>query len=342
MKIHTIFFPKKVVIGHKALKMIDNVLNDIVPNGNERIIVFTDEYSQSYLSLINSTIRNYDFHMVSNETGNIINQINQYSAVISLGGWKIINFAKHISHKYHIPLISIPTTISNEDVVNPKIVYKINGSYKFLISNLPAAIIIDLSMINKNSKEEILSGLCDILSKSNAISDLELCYNKKCKYYSEYAVLLIKTSIQIVLKNLLEICAGKEAGLQTLIEALIGCGFAMGISNSRYVCEGAEHLFLYALESVEGYYNLNHGKICLIGAIIGQYLHGRNWLKMKRILEQIKIFSDIKSFKLTRQNIIRALELAPKLDSDLCTIFSRVRININNIIEILKECEIID
>lgn len=347
MKIHTISFPKKVIVGHKALRMIDEVLDDFILNNNDKIIIFTDEYSQSYLQSINS-IKSYDLYTVSNKTKsnktNIIinNNINQYSVIIGLGRWKTINFAKYISYKSGIPLISIPTTISNEDLVNPKIVYKVNDNYKFLISNLPTVIIIDLNIISRNSKEEVLSGICDILSKLNAISDLKLYYNKYKQNYSEYAILLVKTSIQTVLRNLPKICAERESGLQTLIEALIGCGFAMEISGSRYVCEGAEHLFFYALESIEEHYNLNHGEICLIGAIIGQHLHGRNWFKMKRIINQIKTFSDRESFKLNKQSIIRALQLAPKLDNNSYTIFSKVKVNIGSIIEVLKEYEIID
>lgn len=340
MKVHTIFFPKKVIVGHKTLRMINEVLDDFISNNNDKIIVFTDEYSRSYLSSVN--IKSYDLYIVSNKMGIIINNINQYSIIIGLGKWKTINFAKYISYKYRIPLISIPTTISNEDLVNPKIVCKVNSNYKFLISNLPAVIVIDLNIISRNSREEILSGICDVLSKLNAINDLELYRSRYRQSYSEYATLLVKTSVQTVLRNLPNICARKESGLQTLIEALIGCGFAMGISGSRYVCEGAEHLFFYALESIKEYYNLNHGKICLIGAIIGQYLHGRSLFKIRKIIDQIKTFSDKENFKLNKQSIIRALQLAPKLDVNSYTIFSKVKIDVDNILKVLKECGIVD
>lgn len=334
------FFPKKVIIGHKVLGMIDDILSKLISD-NKEVIILIDENSQSYLSLI-SNIGNYDFYIVSNEKNTVTNLANKYSVAIGLGGWKTVNSAKHISYKCRIPLVSIPTTISSEDLVNPKVTYKMNSNYKFLISNLPTAIIIDLDIISKNPRDEVLSGLGDVISKINAISDLKLHCNRCKQHYSEYAVLLIRTSIQIVLKNLLEVCMRRKRGLQTLIEALIGCGFAMGISGSRYVCEGAEHLFLYALKNVENRDDLNHGKICLIGAIIGQYLHGKNWFKIKRILDQVKAFIKLENFKLSKQSVVKALQLAPKLDNDSCTIFSKVKVNINNIIEILRECEIIE
>lgn len=333
-------FPKKVIIGHKVLGMIDDILNKLM-SGNKGAIILMDENSQSYLSLINN-IENYDFYIVPNGKDAITNLTNRYSVAIGLGGWKAVNSAKRISYEYRIPLVSIPTTISSEDLVNPKVTYKMNSDYKFLISNLPIAIIIDLDIICKNSNDEVLSGLGDVISKINAISDFKLYCSRCRQYYSEYAISLIKTSIQVVLKNLIEVCMRGERGLQTLIEALIGCGFAMGISGSRYVCEGAEHLFLYALKNIEDSSNLNHGKICLIGAIIGQYLHGRNWFKIKKVLDQIRAFTKLEDFKLNKQSIVKALQLAPKLDNDSCTIFSKVKVNISNIIEILNECEIVD
>jgi glycerol-1-phosphate dehydrogenase [NAD(P)+] len=67
-----------------------------------------------------------------------------------------------------------------------------------------------------------------------------------------------------------------------------------------------------------------HGEQCGVGSILTAYLHNANWKRIKNTLKKIGAPTTAKDLGVKSKNIIKALEMAPKIRPERYTILHKL------------------
>lgn len=260
--------------------------------------------------------------------------------VFGVGGGTKIDVAKLSSARQQVPFISIPTTASHDGIASP--LSSIKGFEKpySVMAQAPVAIIADTNIIIQSPWRSIISGCGDVIAKFTAVRDWKLAHKEKKEYYGGYAASLAMMSAKLVIENADVIKPDNEEGLRVLIEALISCGVAMSIAGSSRPCSGSEHLFSHALDIIKPN-NAMHGEKCGVGAIMMAYLHKMNWRKIRDKLKKLGAPITADELGLTREDVIKALEMAATIRPERYTILNKTNLNSENCEKIAKITEVI-
>ena len=133
----------------------------------------------------------------------------------------------------------------------------------------------------------------------------------------------------------------QDEGLRVLLEALISCGVAMSIAGSSRPCSGSEHLFSHALDRVKSNQAM-HGEQCGVGAILTAYLYRANWQSIKKTLKQLGAPTTAAELGVKDSDLIKALELAPKIRPERYTILHKLNLNTEACEKVAKATGTID
>jgi glycerol-1-phosphate dehydrogenase [NAD(P)+] len=133
-------------------------------------------------------------------------------------------------------------------------------------------------------------------------------------------------SAKLVNENAKLITPENNEGLRILLEALISCGVAMSIAGSSRPCSGSEHLFSHALDLIDSNHAM-HGEQVGIGSILIAFLYGSNWQRIKNTLKQIGAPTTAYELGVKEMDVVKALEVAPKIRPERYTILHKLNLN---------------
>ena len=85
-----------------------------------------------------------------------------------------------------------------------------------------------------------------------------------------------------------------------------------------------------------------HGEQVGIGSILTAFLHGSNWQRIKRTLEEIGAPTTAKELGVKDQDIVKALELAATIRPERYTILQKLRLNYDSCQTVAKATGVID
>jgi len=260
--------------------------------------------------------------------------------VFGVGGGTKIDVAKLGAAKQKTPFISIPTTASHDGIASS--LSSVKGFEKpySIMAQAPVAIIADTSIIMQAPWRFAVSGCGDVIAKITAVKDWKLAHEEKGEYYGDYAASLALMSAKLVMENAEIIKLENENGLRILIEALISCGVAMSIAGSSRPCSGSEHLFSHALDIVRPN-NAMHGEKCSVGTIMMAYLHRINWRRIKDKLKMLGAPTTADELGLTKEEVIRALEIAATIRPERYTVLNKTDLSRENCEKIARITEVI-
>jgi glycerol-1-phosphate dehydrogenase [NAD(P)+] len=260
--------------------------------------------------------------------------------VFGVGGGTKIDVAKLGSARQEIPFISVPTTASHDGIASP--LSSIKGFEKpySVMAQAPIAIIADTNIIMQSPWRSVVSGCGDVIAKFTAVKDWKLAHKEKNEYYGEYAASLALMSAKLVMQNADLINSKSEEGLRVLIEALISCGVSMSIAGSSRPCSGSEHLFSHALDLITTKHAM-HGEQCGVGAIMMAYLHNANWKGIKKTLEKLEAPVNADGLGVERENVVKALEMAPQIRPERYTILNKLNWKREDFERLAKVTEVI-
>ncbi|MGO8805408.1 MAG: NAD(P)-dependent glycerol-1-phosphate dehydrogenase [Candidatus Bathyarchaeia archaeon] len=309
---------KRLHLKGKALVMSDAVCYDLA---GKTVSDFLAEAGLSVDFLLVKTMTAKDIAEVENQIKDLKPQV-----LFAVGGGTIIDAAKVSSRSQNIPFISIPTTVSHDGIASP--LASIKGSDKpySVLSQAPLAIIADTEVISKAPWRFVISGCGDVIAKFTAVKDWKLAHMEQNEYYGEYAASLALMSAKLVAQNAKLIVNHEDEGLRVLLEALISCGVAMSIAGSSRPCSGSEHLFSHALDIVNSHHAM-HGEQCGVGSILSAYLYKSNWQRILSSLKLIGAPTTAKELGVKDDDVIKALELAPKIRPERYTILHKLNLD---------------
>ncbi|MCS7097188.1 MAG: NAD(P)-dependent glycerol-1-phosphate dehydrogenase [Candidatus Methanomethylicia archaeon] len=336
MSVHKISLPQKVIVGKNAINQICHVCYELKlcnktviltgPNVNkiagEKVYdILCNANIQSELFVV----KDFSTYGVENISEKIRN-LRDVSAIIGVGGGRVIDLTKLISFKTNVPYISVPTAASHDGIASPIVSMKSNNKKFSIIVNPPISIIADSEIIARAPYKLTASGCGDIIAKFTAVKDWKLANKRIGEYYGDYAASLALMSAKLVVKYASEIRHLTDDSIRTVIEALISCGVAMCIAGSSRPCSGAEHLFSHALEILAKKPAL-HGEQCGVGTIIMTYLHKGYWKRIKDTLSMVGAPTNAKELGVDEYEIIEAIVKAKDVRSDRYTILNEKEIS---------------
>jgi len=332
---HYMQLPREVIVGKGTLSSIPDVVRRLGLKG--KALVMSDQ--QCY-ELAGKTVSGFleqsglvvDFLQVKTMTMTDVLAIEeqietlQPQVLFGVGGGTIIDSAKVSSGKLKIPFISVPTTVSHDGIASP--LASIKGSDKpfSVMSQAPLAIIADTQVIAKGPWRFVVSGCGDIISKYTAVKDWQLAHMENGEYYGGYAASLALMSAKLVTENAELIVYRQDEGLRVLLEALISCGVAMSIAGSSRPCSGSEHLFSHALDIISTKHAM-HGEQCGVGSILAACMQKSNWQRIKITLKQLGAPTTAAELGIQDVDVVKALELAPKIRPERYTILHELNLN---------------
>jgi glycerol-1-phosphate dehydrogenase [NAD(P)+] len=309
---------KRLGLSGKALVMSDSKCYDVA---GKKVHDFLSDLGLEVEVLLVKTMSIPDVIDVEEQIKRLNPQI-----LFGVGGGTIIDSAKISSGSQGIPFVSIPTTVAHDGIASP--LASIKGSNKpySVMAQAPLAIIADTEIISQAPWRFVVSGCGDAIGKFTAVKDWKLAHLENNEYYGEYSASLALMSAKLVNENAKLITPENNEGLRILLEALISCGVAMSIAGSSRPCSGSEHLFSHALDLIDSNHAM-HGEQVGIGSILIAFLYGSNWQRIKNTLKQIGAPTTAYELGVKEMDVVKALEVAPKIRPERYTILHKLNLN---------------
>jgi glycerol-1-phosphate dehydrogenase [NAD(P)+] len=346
---HYMQLPREVIVGKGILDRVTEVVARLNLKGGALIVSGPISYKiagSKVYDILEDAGFSVDARLVETITAKDIKTIENEikilkpQVVFAVGGGTIIDAAKVSSSNQNLPFVSVPTTVSHDGISSP--LASIKGSDKpySVMAQAPLAIIADTEIISQAPWRSVISGCGDTIAKYSAVKDWKLAKEVKNEYYGEYAASLALMSAKLVIENSASIKPDNEEGLRILLEALISCGVAMSIAGSSRPCSGSEHMFSHALDLVTRRHAM-HGEQCGIGSVLSAYLYRSNWQRIKATLKQLGAPTTAKELGVSDQDIVKALEMAPKIRPERYTILHKLNLSYQACEQAAKETGII-
>ena len=241
------------------------------------------------------------------------------SAILGVGGGKVIDVAKMASTINHIPLISVPTTAAHDGMASPRASIKNDKGTVSLKANAPFALIADTTIISQAPYRFTAAGFSDIISNLTAVEDWKLAYKLINEPFSDSAAALSVMTAKLLIDEADNIHPNNENSASVVVKGLISSGMAISIAGNSRPASGSEHKFSHALDMIAPKPAL-HGEQCGVGTIMMMYLQGGDWQNIKSVLEKVNAPTTAKELGIDEEYIIEALIQAHNIRKERYTI----------------------
>lgn len=345
---HIINLPRRVYVGFNILQNLKGYFKSLSLTGPYIIVTgphvknvikkyFEDSFFEPY-AIIEVERATLD------EVTKVMNIANEIKAnvILGVGGGKSIDVAKYSAFKSGLDFVSIPTAPSHDGITSPFASLKGLEKPVSVKAKEPLAIIADINIISGAPKRLISAGIGDSIGKIIAVRDWKLAAKLRGEYYGDYTASLALMSAKHAISTTRLLNKNIKEAVRNLIEALISSGIAMGMAGSTRPASGSEHLFAHAIEMLDPNTSALHGELVALGTIMMAYIHGINWMKIKKHIKRAGLPTTAKELGLSDELIIKALTIAHTIRPERYTILGDKGITWNSAEKIVIETGIID
>jgi len=255
-------------------------------------------------------------------------------AIVAVGGGMAIDYAKYAGHLARLPVIAVPTALSNDGFASPGASLRVAGRRTSCPASIPFGVVIDTSVIALSPPRFTHSGVGDLLTKYSAVTDWKLSYWETGEQVNDFAVLIALQSVE----NLVQFPEKSIDDLEfikLMAGALVMSGVAMEVSGSSRPASGSEHLISHAYDKLAASPSLH-------GLQVGVACIGTMWLQEHPKLEQVLgvmaesgFLAFAKQNPLDRATFVEAIRLAPSVKEGYFTILSD-KANVERLIEFVE------
>jgi glycerol-1-phosphate dehydrogenase [NAD(P)+] len=258
--------------------------------------------------------------------------------IIGVGGGKVLDVSKVVGTRMNVPVMLVPTALSNDAICSPVASIRVNPTKSISIEvGMPWAVVIDLDIVARSPNRLFASGLGDLLSNKTALVDWKLAQQAKKEKINAFAFLISNNAVETFLNTVTRNNLCKATLLQVTAESLIMSGLAMAIAGSSRPCSGSEHLISHALDSCGGGKAL-HGEQVAIGLLISEYLQGNRDSEnsMRQHFKRLGLPTHYKELGFTKDMMCKAILKAPTLRNRY-TILNETELTTKHISRVLDE-----
>ncbi|MGQ4892920.1 MAG: iron-containing alcohol dehydrogenase family protein [Candidatus Njordarchaeia archaeon] len=310
---------------HKILLITTEHLYDLYLNGelknNIDVAYIEDAYDETVTEI-------YQKHLKDSE---------KYGLIVGFGGGKVVDVSKYVAYMRLLPVIVIPTTLSNDGIASPISVLKERTGRRRLSlrSQMPTKVILDLNIIKKSPRENIIAGMGDLLSNISALKDWKLANLEKGEPIDYPAYMLSHNASTNFYRKI--VCEPAEKFkkfttdiLEELAYGLILSGISMAIVGSSRPASGAEHLISHAIDHLYPEKASLHGYQVAYGMLIAELLRNENVDELIEIYKKVGLPTSYKELGLTKDEVIESILFAPKI-RERYTILNKVNLDRENL-----------
>jgi glycerol-1-phosphate dehydrogenase [NAD(P)+] len=263
--------------------------------------------------------------VVSNDIDNIFRQTmsipGTVQAIVAIGGGKVIDFSKYAAFILQLPIISVPTSISNDGFASPGASLVVNGKRKSMKANIPYGVIIDTEVIKNSPERYTFSGIGDLISNYTAIYDWKLSYDATREYVNDFAVLISTNAVENMVNYKNKNIADLEF-LRLICGCLVMSGVAMEVSRSSRPASGSEHLISHAYDQVAARPSLHGLQVGVATFAISWLQENKEHAIIKEVLEITGFIDYVTKNPLNREDFIKAIRHAPSIKENYYTVLS--------------------
>ncbi len=290
---------------------------------------------QLYISLTSSEIKiQHEEIVTDNSVKTLFDSTFTFplpvDAIVAVGGGKAIDFGKYAAFLLQVPVITIPTSISNDAFASSMASLTIDGRRRTLKAKMPDGVIIDTDIIKKAPKQYIFSGIGDLISNLTAIEDWKRASKKHAEVLNDFAVLISLNAVENFLnygnKNIDDI-----EFIRLVCGSLVMSGISMEICGSSRSSSGSEHLVSHAYDRYAKKPSL-HGIQVGVATYAISYIQNNKHELIRKTLEETGFFDFVAAHPLDKSDFIKAIEMAITMKSNFYTV-----LNEDNAVDKLKE-----
>ena len=174
--------------------------------------------------------------------------------IYAIGGGVAVDAAKFVAKELDLPLICVPTAISDDAFLTWTSAVWRDGTARTIEAIPPEIVLLDLGVLAQAPPEMRAAGIVDVLSISTACFDWKLADQRgkttPTDRYSATIEAMARSILQLGLDCAEAVGRGDPDGLKSIVTAL-----AMGVQLCNLIGhtrpkEGSEHHFAYCAESL--------------------------------------------------------------------------------------------
>ena len=318
--------PREIHTGPQKIKEIGTICKNLI-QGNEITVITGNTTKKIAGKEVMDILEDAGYTIIEKiidqatqkEVDEVVTISKNSSAILGVGGGKVIDVAKLSSTINAIPFISIPTTAAHDGIASPRASIKSPHGSVSLEANAPFAVLVDTQIIAQAPYRFIASGFSDIISNLTAVEDWKLAYKLINEPFSDSAAALSVMTANLLIEQADNIQPRHVGSAGIVVKGLISSGMAISIAGNSRPASGSEHKFCHALDIIAPKPAL-HGEQCGVGTIMMMYLQGGNWKKIKNVLETINAPTTAKELNIDEKYIIDALVEAHNIRKERYTI----------------------
>lgn len=327
-KARSMLFPRNVLAGHEVIDSIPEVCRDFGLGGTA--VIVTGPHTRKMAgervaSALEDSGYEVQFAMVGEANQNNLKEVEKIcgevnaSFILGVGGGSKIDLSKMAAKDLGLSFISVPTSASHDGIASGRASIRNENGSRSMDAKVPLGVVADTSIIVKAPYRLLAAGCADVISNSTALMDWEFARRIRNVEFSRSAYALASYTSETIIENADLIKPELEESVWVAIRPIIISGISMSVAGSSRPTSGSEHMFSHALDTIAPGRAL-HGEQCGVGCIMMMYLHGGDWLRIRRALKRIGAPVNARELGIDRDQVIEALVKAQKIRPDRFTI----------------------
>lgn len=266
-----------------------------------------------------------------------LNFPTKVQSIVAIGGGKSLDFSKYLAFMNQLPLIVVPTIISNDGFCSPFSSLVINGQRRTVKTTIPYGIIVDTEIISQSPPTFIYSGIGDLFCKSTALFDWRLAFRQTGEPINDFAKVITQTAIDNFYYYENKDIQNLEY-LRIVTSALLMTGLAMLVAKSSRPASGSEHLISHAYDKISKKPSL-HGLQVGTASYAVSFLQEETLDHVKKMMIDSHFFEFMKRNPLNKTEFIEAVKIASNMKENFYTILSE-KGNIAKLIDFIQTDEL--
>ena len=258
-------------------------------------------------------------------------------AIVAVGGGKVIDYCKYMAYIKHMPIMSVPTSISNDGFASPMSSIYVKGKRKSLKAKIPESVIVDTRVVKNSPARFIYSGIGDLVSNITAIYDWKLAVKQTEGAINDFAALVSNSAVENFMNY-----HNKDINDIELIRLISGSlvmnGISMEISQSSRPSSGSEHLISHAYDLYAKNPTLHGIQVGVATYCISYIQQNSQFENIKKVFEETGFFKFVEENPLDREDFIKAVDMAKNMKENFYTILSKEG-SIENLKKFIEEDE---
>ncbi len=322
--------PSLLRIKPRALNKLGKYLRK---NGMDRVVVYYGKgIPESVVETIAISLDSSEITIAAEEivSGNSIQDVVRSAfslpraaqGIVAVGGGLAIDFGKYAGFLTRIPVIAVPTAISNDGFGSPGASLLVNGKRTSCQAAMPFGVVIDTEVIRKSPVQFTFSGIGDLIAKFSSVADWKASYRATGEPVNDFAAMISERGVTNLINH--PVRNIEDLGfLRMVAGTLVISGEAMEISGSSRPASGSEHLISHAYDDIAAR-PLQHG------LQVGVATLGTAWLQESEDLPKIHNFFEETGFtafmsqnKLHKESFLKAIKDAPGVKPGYYTVLSQ-------------------